>query len=66
MILDGDGRCHFAFVQYEKAKTQQELIPSHLKLPRSIYAILQLYVFVQLKLVTAKLPPEDFPPTNSS
>ena len=32
MILNGDGRCHFAFVEYEKAKTQQELISHQLKL----------------------------------
>ena len=36
MILNGDERCHFAFVQYEKAfKTQQELISHHLKFPQS-------------------------------
>ena len=33
MIMNGDERCHF--VQYEKAKTQQELISHHLKLPHS-------------------------------
>ena len=31
MILNGDERCHFTFVQYEKAKTQQELISHQLK-----------------------------------
>ena len=35
MILNGDETCHFAFVQYEKAKTQQELISHQLKLPHS-------------------------------
>ena len=51
MILNGDGTCHFAFAQYEKAKTQQELISHQLKLSHSsvkTYTILRLSVFVQL------------------
>ena len=35
MILNGDETCHFAFVQYEKGKTQQELISDQLTLLHS-------------------------------
>ena len=52
MILNGDERFHFAFVQYEKAKTQQELISHQLKLPHSgkfmqFYDPMYLYNFVK-------------------
>ena len=48
MILNGDETCHFAFVLYEKAKTQQELISHQLKLPHSgKFMQLYDYVFVQ-------------------
>ena len=52
MILNGDERCHFAFVQYEKPKTQQELISHQLKLPHSgkfmqFYGSLYLYNFIK-------------------
>ena len=50
MILNGDERCHF--VQYEKAKTQQELISHHLKLPHArkfmqFYDSMYLYNFIK-------------------
>ena len=52
MILNGDERCHFAFVQYEKSKTQQELISHHLKVPHSrkfmqFYDSMYLYNFIK-------------------
>ena len=47
MILNGDGRCHFAFVEYEKAKTQQELISHQLKLPHLKKFMQFFYGFVQ-------------------
>ena len=52
MILDGDEGSHFAFVQCEKAKTQQELIPYHLTLPHSrkimqFYDSMYLYNFIK-------------------
>ena len=48
MILNGDETCHFVFVLYEKAKTQQELISHQLKLPHSgKFMQLYDYVFVQ-------------------
>ena len=36
MTLNGDETCHFAFVQYEKGKTQEELISRRLALPHSM------------------------------
>ena len=55
MILNGDETCHFAFVQCEKAKTQQELISHQLKLPHSGKFIqfcdfMYLYNFIKKKL----------------
>ena len=52
MILNGDERCYFAFVQCKKAKTQQELISYHLKLPHSrkimqFYDSMYLYNFIK-------------------
>ena len=52
MILNGDERCHFAFVQYEKSKTQQELISHHLKVTHSrklmqFYDSMYLYNFIK-------------------
>ena len=52
MILNGDERCHFAFVQYEKSKTQQKLISHHLKVTHSrkfmqFYDSMYLYNFIK-------------------
>ena len=52
MILNGDERCHFAFVQYQKAKIQQELISHHLELLHSrkfmqFYVSMYLYNFIK-------------------
>ena len=52
MIWNGDERYHFAFVQYEKSKTQQELISHHLKVPHSrkfmqFYDSMYLYNFIK-------------------
>ena len=52
MILNGDERCHFAFVQYEKSKTQQELNSHHLKVTHSrkfmqFYDSVYLYNFIK-------------------
>ena len=52
MILNGDKICHFAFVQYEKTKTQQELISHQLKFPHSgkfmqFYDSVYLYNFIK-------------------
>ena len=47
MIFNGDGRCHFAFVEYEKAKSQQELISHQLKISDLRIFMQFFYVFVQ-------------------
>ena len=47
MILNGDERSNFAFVEYEKAKTQQELISHQLKLSDLRIFMQFFYVFVQ-------------------
>ena len=52
MILNGDERFHFGFVQYEKSKTQQELISHHLNVPHSrkfmqFYDSMYLYNFIK-------------------
>ena len=60
MALNGDKTCHFAFFQYEKGKTQQELISHQLTLPHfgkfiQFYDVMFLYNFIKKTFWAAEM-----------